>query len=152
MQDAQWARGWAELIVAYPQREEASEQGALRAALYRKHLDDLAPDAWLFGVEQVIRTETWFPTVAHLRACADAWRPPVLPALPMSEEEREDARAAARAGLAMLQAAFDAGAVGPVRAMPEVRPEVVVEASEDRIALLKRQAEEIQAAPAAVEV
>jgi hypothetical protein len=156
MRDAEWARGWGELIVAYPARDEANEQTGLRAGLYRKHLDDLEPAAWLFAVERVIRSEAWFPTVAQLRAHAEAWRPPVLPALPPSEEEREEARAAARRGLELVMAAVvevepNLAGAGPVRSAVTFPEPLTVEATDDRLALLRAQAEQIQAAPAAQE-
>lgn len=146
MTDAEWSRGWGELTVAYPQRDEASEQTALRASLYRKHLDDLDPPAWLSAVTQAIRTESWFPAVARLRECADAWRAPVLPALPMTEEEKQAGRAAAVRGLELVKAAVVRTSVTTER--PAIQTfgfgPAVVEASDERLDLLRRQAEQIQ--------
>jgi hypothetical protein len=146
MTDAEWSRGWGELTVAYPQRDEASEQTALRASLYRKHLDDLDPRAWLHAVTEAIRTEAWFPAVARLRECAGAWREPVLPSLPMTEEEREERREAARAGLRMIEAAVYGARKSeePRVTLPDMPEPRVVTVSDERLDVLRRQAEQIQ--------
>lgn len=147
MRDSEWSKGWTELSIAYPPREEADEVAASRANLYRKHLDDVPPEAWLFAVTQAIRSDSWCPTIARLRDFVDAWRPPVLPALPPSEEEREEQRAASRKGLELVMEAVAERTGEPAAPAVAAPPEpLTVEATEDRLALLRAQAEAIKGA------
>lgn len=159
MNDSDWATGWRDLGLSYPQREEAEEVVASRAGLYRRHLDDLAPAAWLFAVETVIGSSRWFPTVAELREAAAAWRPEVAGYLPPSskteaelEAEREESREAARRGLEMIRAAYQESAKSlppvPVVSLPEPAE---VRVTEERLTELRRQAGEITADPATPE-
>lgn len=162
MNDRDWATGWADLQLSYPEREEMPETKASRAGLYRRHVDDLDGPAWLYAVEHCIASSKWFPTVAELRDAALAYRPPVAGLLQTSqrppeevEAERAEARAAAKKGLEMVKAAVaeaqQRGAVVVVKAEPAQPMPKPSDEVEERLALLRRQREQVMAAPAVEE-
>jgi hypothetical protein len=153
MTDAAWARGMADLWVAFPGRgHETGELSAARATVYRQHLDDLTDQQWFHAVGQALERDEWFPTIARLREYAAGWVPPTagyLPPARRTEEEAERDRESARRGLALIRAAVAARlpelSVAPEsRRMPFAAPYVVDrEAMAGRIEELSRQRAEI---------
>jgi hypothetical protein len=148
-----------ELVLGLARADETREKSDARAQLYRKHLDDLTDEAWLYAVDGVMKTCTFFPTIAELRAAAETWRPEsagFLPPARRTDEERAADAEATRRGLELIRAAVGDSAGEVVKPMPDAaveqpKREGVVEATEDRLALLRAQANEIQAASAAQE-
>jgi hypothetical protein len=130
--------------------DETREKADARAQLYRRHLDDLTDEAWLYAVDGVMKTCTFFPTIAELRAAAETWRPEsagYLPPARRTDEERAADAEATRRGLEMVRAAVGEDAGDPVKPMPSAKVERPAhEATEDRLALLRAQAEAIQEA------
>lgn len=162
MTDAAWLRGMGELVLGLARQDESREKSDARARLYRKHLDDLNDEAWLYAVDGVMKTCTFFPTIAELRAAAESWRPEAAGFLPPARRTPEEIAAdaeATRRGLEMIRAAVGEAAGDPVKPMPAagvgLQPrDTEVEATEDRLALLRAQREaiQIQATEVAAEV
>jgi hypothetical protein len=156
MTDAAWVRGMGELVLGLARAHETREKADARAQLYRRHLDDLSDEAWLYAVDGVMKTCTFFPTIAELRAAAETWRPEsagYLPPARRTDEERAADAEATRRGLEMVRAAVGEDVGDPVKPMPAAKVERqpregTVEATEDRLALLRAQAEAIQEAGA----
>jgi hypothetical protein len=150
MTDAAWVRGMGELVLGLARADETREKADARAQLYRRHLDDLTDEAWLYAVDGVMKTCTFFPTIAELRAAAETWRPEsagYLPPARRTDEERAADAEATRRGLEMVRAAVGEDVGDPVKPMPSAKVERPAhEATEDRLALLRAQAEAIQEA------
>ena len=151
MKDHAWARGMAELQKSgLPGWPTDPQESAMRAELYRRHLDDLGEDAWLHAVAEAVRQGRWFPLVEALRGYAAEWAPaqPLLPPARRSEEQLAEAREAARRGLELVRAAVaERGlpAGEPVRSMPgtEPREATLVRTTAAKRAELERQRQEI---------
>jgi len=143
--DEAWVRGFGDLVLAFPNREQSSQEAQSRAVVYRRHLDDLTDPQWKHAVAVVIRSERWFPTVAALRDYAETWTPPVagyLGSAPRTEEQDTLDREAARKGLERIKAAVTERLrdLPPMPALGELpaAPRVVV-AHDDRLEELRRQ-------------
>jgi hypothetical protein len=146
MTDQGWAMWIAKLVLAFPDREQSREQAQARAALYRERLDELSDEQWTFAVEQSIRRERWFPTVAVLLDYAAQYQPvgTSLPPPRRSPEQVEADRAVAREGLRVIR---EAVSKTPLPAPPRpfrVAP-AVVELTDERFDLLRAQAQELRA-------
>lgn len=68
-----WKKGLGDLLLGFPDRDLTPEQQKARGEVYRRHLDELHEDAWLFAVDQALDTLTWFPTIAELKDLAYGW-------------------------------------------------------------------------------
>jgi hypothetical protein len=151
VKDHAWARGMAELQKSgLPGWPTDPKESAMRAELYRRHLDDLGEDAWLHAVAEAVRHERWFPTVAALRDYAAGWVPEfkLLPPPRRTEEQLIEAREAARRGLVLVMAAVAERGLPdgePVKAMPGTEPQqpTLVRTTATKRAELERQRQEI---------
>lgn len=121
-----WLEGMAELTMAFPYPLLVSKAAAARSAVYRKRLGWLTDAQWRRVVDEAIAHEPGnaFPAISKLLEYADAVRSaaPALPPHRRTDAELEHARAAARAGLELVQAALkgrlgDVDVTGAVRSM-----------------------------------
>lgn len=149
MKDEQWIRGMSELAASFPDRDLPEQVLAVRGDVYRRELDHLDGDRWLFAVREAIRNERWFPTVAALLEYAEsAGAPPVAGLLPpprRTEEEKERDRQAARAAIEEIRRIVG-NVPPPAKRFPaKVDADRPIEDTNERRDLLKRQAQEIQA-------
>lgn len=110
MTDAAFVQGLTLMVRAgLPGWPEDREIAAERSRALRELLDDITDAAWLHACTEVAKHERWFPVPGVLREYAGTYQPP-YPLLPpaRTEEEREADREAARKGLELIKAAFDA--------------------------------------------
>lgn len=61
-----WLTGLRELLAAFPDRETEPEIAATRGEVYRRELNALTDETWLYAVRECVRHERWFPTVAAI--------------------------------------------------------------------------------------
>lgn len=117
----------------------------LRGRCYREDLADLTDSQWLHAVKQA-RQRRWFPSVEEILrqegTCGDVRLRVLEPR--RTPEQMEADRAEARIGLEMVKAAVASAPAGafvqvsaPVKSMPPI------EATPERLAELRRQADEI---------
>jgi len=94
-----------QLAFAYPGYGASEQEQAERSRVYRRHLDDLGDEPWLYAVAYAIKADRHFPAIAALRAYAEAYRPtlPMLPPARSPEQMAED-REVARRGLELIRA------------------------------------------------
>lgn len=146
MRDRTWAEGMAALQKSgLPGWPTESQESAGRADLYRRHLDDLSDDAWIFAVREAITNERWFPTVAALRDYASSYTSAraFLPEPRRTPEQVEADRKEARRGLELVKAAMESAQPVAQVTMPVAKAMPPIEASDERLAELRQQAEEI---------
>lgn len=145
MTDEAWVRGFGELILAFPNREQTTVEATARAQLYRKHLDTLSDEQWGYAVRLAILRDGWFPTVARLLEFGESYTPPAagyLGPAPRTQEQEQVDREAARKGLELVKAAVAERGL-PILPPPSMPEPVVVVAHDDRLDDLRRQREKI---------
>lgn len=133
MTDAAFAKGMGLLSAVFPNLDEDPAVKNTRGMAYRKTLDHLSDEAFLFGVSLALKHEKrWFPTPAMLIDYADEYEPP-QPLLPSGrtpeqlEAEREAARGNIRSGAELVRAELirlrllAPDAPEPVADMPKAR-------------------------------
>jgi hypothetical protein len=109
MTDAAFRAGMKQMAAIFPDRDEDETVKATRGQVYRKVLDYLRDEEFLFAVEMALKYERWFPTPASLISFADEYEPPTL-VLPSGrspeqlEAEREAARGNIRSGTELVRA------------------------------------------------
>lgn len=121
----------------------------MRGQTYHRLLAHLSDKAWFYAVDQAIEAPGgWFPSVGDL--LDDAARAPqseyraLLPADTRTVEER---RAESVSGLKLVKGAYEEAVKdGRIEAVVPRKPiaPAIVEASDERLDLLRRQALEIQ--------
>lgn len=153
--DRAWVEGMAQLVACCSSADLTPEMAHVRGRCYREDLQDLTDDGWLRAVKRA-RQGKWFPAIDELREFAKEAVEVAgfLPPARRTDEEAEADRQAAKRGLELCRAAAGVDR-DPVKPMPDAAAQAQpkdteVEATEDRLALLRAQAEQIQAAPAAI--
>jgi len=135
----------AQLVACCTSADLTPEMAHLRGRCYREDLSDLTDDGWLRAVK-LARQRKWFPSVEELRELAHEATAVAgfLPPARRTDEEAEADRVAARKGLELVRSAVQERAKDlppvPGVTLPQV---LVVEATDDRLELLRRQAAEI---------
>ena len=143
--DRAWVEGMAQLVACCTSADLTPEMAHLRGRCYREDLSDLTDDGWLRAVK-LARQRKWFPSVEELRELAHEATAVAgfLPPARRTDEEAEADRVAARKGLELVRSAVHERAKDlppvPVVTLPQPR---VVEATDDRLEILRRQAAEI---------
>jgi len=98
MTNEAWVKGMATLAANLRDRDLTAEMVTLRGDSYRRRLDYLADDHWLYVVDQVVDRYDWFPTIHELLEVADEVGRRVTALVPAkSEAEREREREEAKA-------------------------------------------------------
>lgn len=94
MTNSGWLQGLKELLAAFPDREMAPEIAATRGEVYRRELNALTDETWLYAVGECVRHERWFPTVACILDYASDAPEPAKKALaaPAEFADREEFR------------------------------------------------------------
>lgn len=130
MTDAAFVQGMRDLAATLPSRDEDLKVKNARGQVYRRILDHLSDEAFLFAVELALKHERWFPAPATLISFADEYEPP-RPALPPArspeaiEAAHEASRANLRGGMELVRSylvekgLLRADAPDPVRDMPK---------------------------------
>jgi hypothetical protein len=81
----------AVLVSSLRDRDLSTEMLEVRGASYRRALERVTDDQWLYAVEESLRLLDWFPTVHELlEFVSDAPAPTVARALPQRTEDRCD--------------------------------------------------------------
>lgn len=149
MTQAAWIKGMAMLAATTKSPDLTPEMATVRGQTYHRLLAHLSDKAWFYAVDQAIEAPGgWFPSVGDL--LDDANRAPqtehraLLVADTRTPDER---RAEARNGLTLVKGAYSeavkAGTVAPTVPRRPPAP-AIIEASDERMDLLRRQAQEIQ--------
>lgn len=118
MTDGAFKAGMAQMAVTFPSSDEDASVKGARSQVYRRILDHLTDEAWLYAVEQALRHDRWFPAPAILLDYAEEYVPknalPEPRSLEELEQSREAARANVKAGLELIRkAALERGLVLP---------------------------------------
>jgi hypothetical protein len=115
--------------------------------VYREALDDLPAEAWAHGAREAIRTErtTFLPAAGKLREYAGGFRPSALALPPGRRTPAELAtdRAEARRGVELVRAALESRGVTLPASDNGTPVRTMVEADDDRLAILRAQAQRI---------
>jgi hypothetical protein len=145
-----------DLAVSFPSQDQDPEVLRVRGAVYLRELGSLTDEAWLYAVQEAIRNERWFPTVAALLEYAS--RAPQAPfradrALPEDtrtpEEIQAEKRETAKRGLELVKAAYEERiATLPPRPLVSLPREDRIAWSDERLDELRKQAQEIGGATA----
>ena len=144
MTNESWLQGLALLVANLRDRDLTPEAQAIRGATYRQELGHLSDAEWEATVRGCVRTLDWFPSIRELLEHAAAHRRESDAAKAIerrSEETREEGRAAARQGLALVRAAVAEAEklLPPAPAHVLAEPEPVVVLQDERYDELQRQ-------------
>lgn len=108
MTNEAWIQGMKELAACLPDKEQEEAVLSLRGEVYRRELNALTDESWLYAVRQAVRNGEWYPTVAALLNYAmDApdEKPPATAYLP---EPRAVSRDEFRKGFETFKRALEA--------------------------------------------
>lgn len=144
-----WVRGMALLLANTKSPNLTPEMATLRGQTLRRLIAHLPDADWLFAVDEAICAPgAWFPDVAQIlddasRAPRKEHRALLVQDTRTTEERREDARHGLKLVKGAYAAAVEAGTVKPQIVTKPAEP-LIVQASDERLDFLRRQAEEIQ--------
>src|SRR4030095_12131178 len=96
MTDKAFREGIAAMLVAFPDREKSPNELALRSQVYRRVLDHLTDEAFLYAVSEALRYERWFPVPSMLIDYSDDYVSNKALPEPRTPEQLEESRERAR--------------------------------------------------------